>query len=133
MPVMMPERESAVAKAPVENMSRSKPATLEYRASAKAAAMEYGASAMIRRAAAVEAATSAAVETSSTFASTMPAANFGRQPAGGSFRRGRGARIDQRQRFGALVRGHRQRQHRGGRKTQATNKAAPGIGNFDHV
>ena len=44
-PVMVPERNPAVAKASAENMRRTIPAAMEDRAAAKAAAMEYGAAA----------------------------------------------------------------------------------------
>jgi len=101
-------------------------------AMAKAAAVQNmcapEAAAMKRRTTAMEA---SAVETSATMAA-MPAADLGRDPAGSVFRRGRTARIDQRKRLGALARCGRQREHRGSRKAQATDKAAPGISNLHH-
>jgi hypothetical protein len=54
------------------------------------------------RAAAMEAATPAAVKAASTAtmaATAMAATDFGRQPVGGVFRRGHSARVDQRKRL----------------------------------
>jgi hypothetical protein len=88
-------------------------AAMEDRSGAKPAAMEYGAaaveaaavktSAAMEAATAVEASATTAMETSST--SAMSTADLGRQPVGGKFRRGDSARIDQRERFGALRNG----------------------------
>lgn len=156
-PVVMAKREPSVVKATAEDMSRSKPAAVEDRTAAKPAAMEYGAagseaatvkrrataavkhsgatvkaSAAVEASASVEAATpTTAVETTSTAMATA-AADFGRQRAGDGFRRRSNARIDQRQRLRALRDG-RQRQHRGSRKTQTTDNAAPGARNPYHV
>src|ERR1700694_5643421 len=115
---VVPEREPAVARAAAaENMTGAKPAAMKHHpATSEAAAVKGGA-------AATEAAASTpAVETSAaTMAATaMPAADFGRQPLGGIFRRGHSARVDQRQRLRALVSCGRQHQHRGSRKAQAT-------------
>ena len=94
-------------------------AAVEDRTGAKPAAMEYGAAtveaaAVKRRTAAVMEAASAttAVEAAATSttvatgtATAMSTVDFGRQSVGGKFRRGRGARIDQRQRLRALRNG----------------------------
>jgi hypothetical protein len=115
--VVVPEREPAMAKAAaVENMRGSESAAVDHGAASSEAA------AMNRRAAGTE----AAVETSAAMAA-MPAADFGRKSAGSIFRCGHHARIDQRKRLRALARCGRQREHRGSRKAQATDKAAPGI------
>jgi hypothetical protein len=45
----------------------------------------------------------AAMETAAMATTAVAAADFGYEPVGGVFRRGRGRRIDQRQRFGALA------------------------------
>jgi hypothetical protein len=129
---VVPEREPAVAKAAAaENMTGAKPAAMKGRAATAetSAAVKGGA------AATEAAASTTAVETSAaTMAATaMPAADFGRQPLGGIFRRGHRARVDQRQRLRALVSCGRQHQHRGSRKAQATDEAAPGIWNLHHV
>src|SRR3984893_8058139 len=141
---VVPEREPAVAKpAAAENMTGAKPAALKHGAAASEAAAMKGrtataetSAAMKSRAAAMEAAASTtAMETSAaTMAATaMPAADFGRLPLGSIFRRGHSARVDQRQRLRALVSCGRQHQHRGSRKAQATDEAAPGIWNLHHV
>jgi hypothetical protein len=85
---------------------------------------------------AVEAAASmaAAMETAATVAvAAMAAADFGGQPLGSIFRRGHGCWIDQRKRLCALDGSGRQHQHRGGRKAQSADKAAPGIWNPHHA
>lgn len=127
-------------------------AAVEDRTGAKSAAMEYGAAAAqgatvkhrttaavkcgtaaMETSTAVEASTatetSTAGEASSTVEATSTAAttdDFGRQSVGSGFRRGRSARIDQRERLSALRDG-RQRQHCGCRETETTGEAAPGI------
>lgn len=127
-------------------------AAVEDRTGAKSAAMEYGAAAAQgatvkhRTTAAVKCGTAAmesstametstatetstAGEASSTVEATSTAAttdDFGRQSVGSGFRRGRSARIDQRERLSALRDG-RQRQHCGCRETETTGEAAPGI------
>lgn len=127
-------------------------AAVEDRTGAKSAAMEYGAAAAqgatvkhrttaavkcgtaaMETSTAVEASTatetSTAGEASSTVEATSTAAttdDFGRQSVGSGFRRGHGARIDQRERLSALRDG-RQRQHCGCRETETTGEAAPGI------
>jgi hypothetical protein len=125
--------------ATAEHMSGTESAAMEYSAAAaKAAAVE-------DRAATTDATASAGVETTaasaanmatasaSASAATMPAADFRHQPVRGGFRCRRRARIDQRQRFCALDSCRRQHQHRGSRKAQATDEAAPGIWNLGHV
>ena len=89
--------------------------------------------AMKARATATEAAASA---TAKTAAATMAAdfgLGFGGQSVRGEFRCRYSARIDQRKRLCALVWCGHQRQHRGSRKSPATDKAAPGIRNLHHV
>jgi len=140
--------------AAVEDRTAAKPAAMEYGATGSeaatvkrrataavkhhgatvkaSAAVEASASVEATAAATVEAATpTTAVETTSTAMATA-AADFGRQRAGDGFRRRSNARIDQRQRLRALRDG-RQRQHRGSRKTQTTDNAAPGARNPYHV
>lgn len=98
-------------------------AAVEDRTGAKAAAMEYGAAtveaaavkrrttAAVKTAAAMEAASAttavkaAATSTTVASATAMSTVDIGRQSVGGKFRRGRGARIDQRQRLRALRNG----------------------------
>jgi hypothetical protein len=106
--VVVREAIAAVAKAAgtiaaaVEDWSGAKPAAMEYGAGAvKAAAVKT--SAAMEATTAVEASAATAVRTAST--SAMSTSDFHRQPAGGSFRRGRSARIDRRERFGALRNG----------------------------
>jgi hypothetical protein len=116
---------------------------MEYSAAAaKAAAVEDRAATTDATASAsVETTASAGVETTAASAAnmatasaaTMPAADFRHQPVRGGFRCRRRARIDQRQRFCALDSCRRQHQHRGSRKAQATDEAAPGIWNLGHV
>lgn len=108
---VVPECEPVVAKAAtVENMTAAKPAAVK---GSTAASM----------AAAMEAAATVAVAAMAA----MAAADFSGQPLGSIFRRGHGGWIDQRKRFCALDGGGRQHQHRGGRKAQSADKAAPGI------
>jgi hypothetical protein len=120
---MVPEREPAVAKAAVaENMTGAKPAAMKHSTTSSDAA----------------ASTTTAMETAAaTMAATavpaMSATDFGRQPPGSVFRCGRYPRIDQRQRLRALVSCGRQHQHRGSRKTQATDNTAPEICNLHHL
>jgi hypothetical protein len=132
---MMPERESAMAKAAAaEHMSGTESAAMEYSAAAaKAAAVEDRAAATVSTASAGVETTAAANMATSTAASAMPAADFSHQPVSDGFRCRRRAWIDQRQRFCALDRCRRQHQHRGSRKAQATDEAAPGIWNPSHV
>jgi hypothetical protein len=121
--------------ATAEHMSGTESTAMEYSAAAaKAAAVE-------DRAATTDAPASAGVETTAASAAnmatasaaTMPSANFRHHPVRGGFRCRRRARIDQRQRFCALDRRRRQHQHRGCRKAQATDEAAPGLWNLGHV
>jgi hypothetical protein len=63
----------------------------------------------------------------------MATSDFGRQPVGSVFRRRRRRWIDRRKRFRALAGCGRQHQHRGSRKTQGTDKAAPGVWNLQHA
>jgi hypothetical protein len=141
---VVPEREPATAKTTAaENMTGAKPAAMKHCATTSEAAAMKGRAATAEtsaavkgRAAAMEAAASTtAVETSAatTAATAMAAADFGRQPLCGIFRRGLRARVDQRQRLRALVSCDRQHQHRGSRKAQATDEAAPGICTLHHV
>src|ERR1700694_699766 len=119
---VVPEREPAVAKAAAaENMTGAKPAAMKHHPATSEAAAMKGRAATVEPPAATMPAT------------PMPAADFGRQPLGGIFRRGHRARVDQRQRLRALVSCGRQHQHRGSRKAQATDEAAPGIWNLHHV
>jgi hypothetical protein len=87
-------------------------------------------------ASAVKSATMVATAVAATAAATMTAmatSDFGRQPVGSVFRRRRRGWIDRRKRFRALAGCGRQHQHRGSRKTQGTDKAAPGIWNLHHA
>jgi len=77
--------------------------------------------------AAADAATTPTVSTS--VAATVATADFGRQPVGGDFGRGRSPWIDQRQRLRALAVG-REGQERRGRKA---HNAAPEKSNLQHV
>lgn len=136
----------AIAAA-VEDRTGAKSAAMEYGAAAAqgatvkhrtTAAVKCGTAAMesstaMETSTAVEASTatetSTAGEASSTVEATSTAAttdDFGRQSVGSGFRRGHGARIDQRERLSALRDG-RQRQHCGCRETETTGEAAPGI------
>jgi hypothetical protein len=113
---------STVAKAAVEDMTGAKSAAVKGRT----AAMEAAA------ASAVKSATMVATAVTATMTS-MATSDFGRQPVGSVFRRRRRGWIDRRKRFRALAGGGRQHQHRGSRKTQGTDKAAPGIWNRHHA
>jgi len=97
VPVMMPERESAMAKA----------ATVEYVAAAEATAMKDRAAAMETPAMetpAVETTSAKMAATAVAAPATMAAANFSDQSVGDGFR-GRGrAWIDRRECFGAVAR-----------------------------
>jgi hypothetical protein len=115
--VVVPEGEAAMAKA----------AAVEHGSGAIPAAMEYGA------AASVKTATAAVVTAAAMTPSTVTAADFGGEPLGNLFRRRRGTRIDRRQRFRALAACCGQQQYRGSGKTEATDKAAPGIHHFHHL
>jgi hypothetical protein len=101
----------------VEDMSGAIPA---------ATAMEHRATGVKTTAAMV---TAAATMTPSA----VTAADFGGEPLGNLFRRRRGTRIDRRQRFRALAACCGQQQYRGSGKTEATDKAAPGIYHFHHL
>jgi len=85
----------------------------------------------------MEAAAASAVKTATAMTATtmtsMTASDFGRQPVGSVFRCWRRGWIDRRKRFRALAGCGRQHQHRGRRKTQGTDKAAPGIWNLHHA
>jgi hypothetical protein len=121
--LVVPEREAAMAKAAaVEHMRGAIPA----------AAMEHRAAGVKTTAVETTAVTSVTAAPSMTTAA-MTAADFGGEPVGNLFRRGCGTRIDQRERFRALAGCSGQQQYRGGRKTEATDKAAPGICNFHHL
>jgi hypothetical protein len=97
---------------------------------AKAAATEHGAAAVKGRAA-----TATAMETSAAaMSATSTEADFSGQSVREIFYLRNGAGIARRQRFRALAGRDRQRQHRDRRKTQTTDKAAPGmIWNRDHA
>jgi hypothetical protein len=126
MKAVLPEREPAMAKAAtVENMRASKPAAMKHRAASRAAAMK-GSTPTTEAAATVKGAATVA-------ATAMSAADYSGQPSGSIFRRGHGGWIDQRKRFCALDGGGRQHQHRGGRKAQSADKAAPEIWNPHHA
>jgi hypothetical protein len=117
--VVVPERKPAMAKAAaVENMRGSESAAVKRRATAMETAATMEASAM---------------KPSTMAATSMSAADLGGQPLRSVFRCGRHARIDQRKRLCALARRGRQREHRGSRKAQATDKAAAGSWNLHHV
>jgi hypothetical protein len=134
VPVMMPERESAMAiTTAAENMCGSKPAATKRRATATEAATVKHRAATMETTAAMEA--TATVETATTMATAaaVPTLHFGRQSVRDLLRRGHCARIDQRQRFRALAGCRRQHQHRGSRKAQAADDAAPGIRNPSHA
>jgi hypothetical protein len=125
MPVkVVPVCEPMSTKAAVEDVTGAKSAAVKGRT----AAMEAAASA-------VESATTvvAAMTATVTTVTAMATSDFGRQPIGSMFRRRRRRWIDRRKRFGALAGRGRQHQHRGSRKTQRTNKAAPGIWNLHHA
>jgi hypothetical protein len=124
--VVVPEREAAMAKAAgVEDMSGAIPA---------ATAMEHRAAGVKTTAVETTAVTAAPTMTTATMTTAaMTAADFGGEPVGNLFRRGCGTRIDQRQRFRALAGCSGQQQYRSGRKTEATDKAAPGICHFHHL
>jgi hypothetical protein len=113
---------STVAKAAVEDMTGAKSAAVKGRT----AAMEAAASA-------VKSATTVMAAAMTATVTAMAASDFGRQPVGSVFRRRRRGWIDWRKRFRALAGRGRQHQHRGSRKTQTTDKAAPGIRNLHHA
>jgi outer membrane biosynthesis protein TonB len=112
---------STVAKAAVEDMTGAKSAAVKSRT----AAMEAAASA-------VKSATTVVATAMTAAMAAMATSDFGRQPVGSVFRRRRGW-IDRRKRFRALAGRGRQHQHRGSRKTETTDKAAPGIWNLHHA
>ena len=128
--VVVPEREAAMAKAAaVEDMSGAIPAaaTMEHRAAGvKTTAVE-------TTAVTTPTMTAPTMTTATMTTAAMTAADFDGEPVGNLFRRGCGTRIDQRQRFRALTGCSGQQQYRCGRKTKATDKAAPGICNFHHL
>jgi hypothetical protein len=113
---------STVAKAAVEDMTGAKSAAVKGRT----AAMEAAASA-------VKSATTVVATAMTATVTAMATSDFGRQPVGSLFHRRRRGWIDWRKRFRALAGRGRQHQHRGSRKTQRTNKAAPGIWNLHHA
>jgi hypothetical protein len=117
--VVVPDGEATMAKA----------ASVEHGSGAIPAAMEYGAAAAVKTATAAVVTAAAATMTPAA----VTAADFGGEPLGNLFRRGRGTRIDRRQRFRALAACCGQQQYRGRRKTEATEKAAPGICHFHHL
>jgi hypothetical protein len=92
--------------------------------------MEAAAASAVKSAATVATAMTATMAATVT---TMATSDFGRQPVGSVFRRWRRGWIDRRKRFRALAGGGRQHQHRGSRKTQGTDKAAPAIWNLHHA
>jgi len=112
---------STVAKAAVEDMTGAKSAAVKGRTAAMEAA-----------AATVKSTTVVAAAMTATMAA-MTTSDFGRQPVGSVFRRRRRRWIDRRERFRALAGRGRQHQHRGSRKTQTTDNAAPGIRNLHHA
>jgi hypothetical protein len=120
----MPVREamSTVAKAAVEDMTGAKSAAVKGRT----AAMEAAASA-------VKSATTVVATAMTATVTAMATSDFGRQPVGSVFHRWRRGWIDRRERFRALAGRGRQHQHRGSRKTQTTDKAAPAIWNLHHA
>ena len=110
-PIAAVAKAAGTIAAAVEDPSGAKPAAMEYGAAAVEAA-DVKTSAAMETTTAVEASTSAAtaVRTASTTSSmtttsAMSTADFSRQPVGGKFRRGDSARIDQRERLGALRNG----------------------------
>jgi len=125
MPVkVMPVHEpmSTMAKAAVEDMTTKSAAV-----KGRTAAMEAAASAVKSATTVVAAAMTATMAAMAA----MSTSDFGRQPVGSMFHRQRW--IDRRERFGALAGRGRQHQHRGSRKTQTTDNAAPGIRNLHHA
>jgi hypothetical protein len=74
----------------------------------------------------------AATSTAMTSVATMAAFDFDRRGIGDVLRCRRSAGIDQRKRLSVLA-WQGQRQYRGSRKAPATDKAAPGIWNPDHL
>jgi hypothetical protein len=124
MPVMA-ECEAAVTKAAaVENMAAAKAAAMETTPESPAAKATTMMEASTMEASAMKA---APVETTAATAPTMPTANLDGQIVGGNFGRRRRTGIDQRKRFGALVRNSRQHQYRSRRYAPAADQAAPGI------
>jgi hypothetical protein len=123
---VMPVHEPMSTKAAVEDMTGAKSAAVKGRT----AAMEAAASAVKSATTVVATAMTATMAAAVT---AMATSDFGRQPVGSVFRRWRQGWIDRRKRFGALAGRGRQHQHRGSRKTQTTDKAAPGIRNLHHV
>jgi hypothetical protein len=124
MPVHEPM--STVAKAAVEDMTGAKSAAVKGRT----AAMEAAASAVKSATTVVATAMTATMAAAVT---AMATSDFGRQPVGSVFRRRRRRWIDRRKRLRALAGCGRQHQHRGSRKTQTTDNAAPGIRNLHHA
>jgi hypothetical protein len=138
------DRTGAERAAMEDGPAGTEAATMKHRATAAAAVEHCGSTvksttAMETATTAMETATStmetvAATAMSSTAMSTTTTmsttADFGRQSAGGGFRRRCSARIDQRQRLRARWNG-RERQHRGRGKAEGIHKAAgnaaPGI------
>lgn len=96
----------------------------------KNSAAAFEAAAATSAAAFKTAATSTA--TAMTSMATMAAFDFDRRGIGDVLRCRRSAGIDQRKRLGVLA-WQGQRQYRGSRKAPATDKAAPGIWNPDHL
>jgi hypothetical protein len=115
--------------AATENMSRTKPATVEHGAAgSESTDMDGPAAATVE--------TTASTASSPATAAAM-AADFGRQSVRDMFCRGRRTRIDQRQRFRALARHSGEYKYRGRREPERPNKApdqaTPGIQNFHHT
>lgn len=100
-PIAAVAKAAGTIAAAVEDPSGAKPAAMEYGAAAVEAAA-------VKTSAAMETTTAvrtASTTTSMTTTSAMSTADFSRQPVGGKFRRGDSARIDQRERLGALRNG----------------------------
>jgi hypothetical protein len=132
VPAMMPERETAMAKAAAaEEMTGAKAAAMEGRAATSEGTAVKGCAAAMETSATMETATPTTVATATAVATTATmtaaAADFGHQSVRGVLRCRHGSRIDRRQRLGAPTGCGRQRQHRDSRKAQAADKAAPTI------
>jgi hypothetical protein len=116
----------AIPAATIYRSAASIPAAMKDRATASDATGVKGGAATVESPTAME--TAAATSTAA-----MAAADFSGESVSDVIRCGHSARVGQRQRFGTLAGCGRQQQYRGSRKPQATDKAAPGIWNLQHL
>jgi hypothetical protein len=131
MPADSRRRVTVATAAAAEDMPGSKAAAAMDGAAPEAAASVKDSAATFE-ATASTAASKTATTAAMTAVATMAAFDFDRRGVGDVFRCRRSAGIDQRKRLSMLA-WQGQRQYRGSRKAPATDKAAPGIWNPDHL